>query len=81
MSGCAVCVSDLYEDALATYRDALNALRASLTSAAIPESEWPARVRVPVAAAPPKTEDVALSAFEQMERALAAKRAAAAAPS
>jgi hypothetical protein len=77
MSGCAICVSDLYTDALATYQDALGALRASLTSASVPETEWPARVRVPVTAAPPKAENVALSAFEQMELALAAKRAAA----
>jgi hypothetical protein len=82
MSGCAVCVNDLYADALSTYKDALTSLRSSLVSAGIPEAEWPARVQnKKIATGPARVENVALSAFEEMERALAAKKAAAEATS
>jgi hypothetical protein len=78
MSGCAVCVNDLYADALSAYQDALSAFRKSLVSANIPVTDWPAHVRTPTATdSAPRTGNIALSAFEQMERALAAKKAVA----
>jgi hypothetical protein len=84
MSGCAICVNDLYADALNAYKESVALLRANLSARAIPESQWPARIRTYAAsttAIPEPMRSVALSAFEEMERALAAKRAKADAPS
>jgi hypothetical protein len=87
MSGCAICVNDLYADALTSYQNAVGSLRSSLISAGIPEAEWPTKVQVGTKAASggasgasmgamgAKAGNVALSAFEEMERALAAKKA------
>lgn len=76
MSGCAICVNDLYADSLTAYKDALADLRKSLTAAKVPQDEWPARVRPedPRTGAKPPTANVSLSAFEAMEQALTAKR-------
>ncbi len=75
MSGCAVCVHDLYQESLEAYDTSVKALRASLAALGIAESEWPARIQ------PESTDkglarkkDIVLSAFEQMELQLAAKR-------
>lgn len=46
MSGCAVCVYDLYEESLQAYKDSLVTLRASLQTSNIPEQEWPDSVRL-----------------------------------
>lgn len=83
MSGCAVCVNDLYADSLTAYKDALADLRTSLTAAGVPQHEWPARVRpkAPGNEGAPAKANVSLSAFEAMEQALAAKRAKATASS
>ncbi|KAH7882493.1 oxidoreductase-like protein [Phlebopus sp. FC_14] len=77
MSGCAVCVYDLYEESLAAYKESITALRSSLSVLSIPESDWPQNIQArntlgtPTA---PKRNDVVLSAFEEMERALKEKR-------
>ncbi|KAI0264652.1 hypothetical protein BC834DRAFT_248232 [Gloeopeniophorella convolvens] len=76
MSGCAICVHDLYQDSLAAYAAALASVRASLASMDVPVAQWPARIRLDAdTAARPKASTV-LSAFEEFERALEAKRAA-----
>ncbi|KAL4250379.1 Oxidoreductase-like domain-containing protein, partial [Pleurotus pulmonarius] len=68
MSGCAVCVYDLYEDSLSAYKDSIAALRSSLEERGIPETEWPAPVRRTGTPVPTKN-NVALSAFEEFEQA------------
>ncbi|THV07290.1 hypothetical protein K435DRAFT_833642 [Dendrothele bispora CBS 962.96] len=81
MSGCAVCVYDLYEESLGLYKEALAKVTATLTSMGVPESEWPASLRSSAAGLEVgKKKDVALSAFEEMERRLAEKSAAAGGP-
>jgi hypothetical protein len=72
MSGCAVCVYDLYEESLAAYGESLAAVRATLTAAEIPESSWPKSVRSTDASVGKKS--VTLSAFEELERALKEKK-------
>ena len=75
MSGCAVCVYDLYEDSLLTYRASLASLRTKLKSMEIPQSEWPSRIKSsPNSQATKKPFDTSLDAFEAMEKALKAKR-------
>jgi hypothetical protein len=74
MSGCAVCVNDLYEDALTAYNESVTALRASLTSLGVSEDTWPPEIKRKTRDETPK-KSIAFSAFEEMERALAAKHA------
>ncbi|KZT00681.1 uncharacterized protein LAESUDRAFT_732097, partial [Laetiporus sulphureus 93-53] len=72
MSGCAVWVYDLYTAALEGYKQAMEALRTTLTAHNIPEKEWPKDVR----AAGPRNEnkrakqgplrDITLNAFEAL---------------
>ncbi|EIW77365.1 hypothetical protein CONPUDRAFT_168309 [Coniophora puteana RWD-64-598 SS2] len=45
MSGCAVCVYDLYDDALNEYRERVESLQTALRANGVPEAEWPARIR------------------------------------
>ena len=79
MSGCAVCVYDLHEESLEAYNEAVAALRGSLTARHIPAAEWPAHIQ-PKESAPKTGENnqrgAILSAFEEMERRLALKKAA-----
>lgn len=76
MSGCAVCVYDLYDEARQDYVQALDKLRLNLEKKGVPEREWPSDIRRkqdsprPVAA----QRDVTLSAFEAFERALKEKK-------
>ncbi|KAH0834957.1 hypothetical protein J3R83DRAFT_10665 [Lanmaoa asiatica] len=83
MSGCAVCVYDLYEEALAAYKDSVVTLRTALSALHVPETEWPAHIRTgastethtsPTPTTGGKSKDVVLGAFEEMERALKEKR-------
>jgi oxidoreductase family protein len=77
MSGCAVCVHDLYQEFLDDYNASVVALRASLTDMNVPEEEWPETIR-------PRAEkqislpasNPSLSAFREMERVLEARREA-----
>ncbi|KAF9063003.1 oxidoreductase-like protein [Rhodocollybia butyracea] len=66
MSGCAVCVYDLYEDSLAAYRDAVAKIKATLNSMDVPETEWPHSLQLENGTEGRK-KDVTLSVFEQME--------------
>ena len=80
MSGCAICVYDLYAAALEDYRHALEALRCALEARGVPEHDWPAEVRrkssVEGDQSAKPSQSVALSAFEELERSLRAKREA-----
>ncbi|KAG1763298.1 oxidoreductase-like protein [Suillus occidentalis] len=51
MSGCAICVYDLYEESLEAYKESIAALRSSLSALTIPDSEWPDRIRTNTPAA------------------------------
>ena len=81
MSGCAVCVYDLYDESLRAYRESILALQTALTARRVSEKEWPSDIRAPNNKATgselsiPASRNVALDAFEEMERALAMKRA------
>ncbi|KAK7463470.1 hypothetical protein VKT23_006819 [Stygiomarasmius scandens] len=78
MSGCAVCVYDLHDESLTLYKEAVAKLTATLTSMGVPENEWPASLRSSIAdLGVERKRDVALSAFEEMERRLAEKHATA----
>lgn len=45
MSGCAICIYDIYADSLIEYNTALRAARKALLAAGTPETDWPAAVR------------------------------------
>ena len=75
MSGCAICVYDLYQESLEAYKESLAALRSSLSALSIAESEWPERIRTTARIpAVDQRQDATLSAFEEMERQLKEKR-------
>ena len=86
MSGCAICVYDLYEDSLQSYEDSLSTVRSNLQAIGVPEEEWPVSIR-PGGSAGPSSGDSSsgggelerksqvLSAFEEWERSLRAKHA------
>jgi hypothetical protein len=75
MSGCAVCVYDLYEESLASYEDSIITLRKSLGALGILQDTWPLNVRPDVEQSTPESrKGVILNAFEEMERKLKEKR-------
>jgi hypothetical protein len=75
MSGCAICVYDLYEDSLLAYKASLASLRTQLISMGIPQSEWPSRVETSLdSQAIQRPANTSLDAFEAMEKALEAKQ-------
>lgn len=86
MSGCAICVYDLYEDSLQSYEDSINTVRSNLQAIGVPEGEWPVSIR-PGGSAGTNSEGASsrsgelerksqvLSAFEELERLLKAKHA------
>ena len=74
MSGCVVCVYDLYEECLASYEDSIVTLRRSLGALGIPQDTWPLNVRPDVEKSTLESrKGVILNAFEEMERKLKAK--------
>jgi Oxidoreductase-like protein, N-terminal len=82
MSGCAVCVYDLYEESMDAYLDAVMSLCSSLSCLKIPKSTWPPSIRRAAAQSSPslpptgsdrQRKEVVMSAFEELERALEAK--------
>ncbi|KAI0249753.1 hypothetical protein BJV78DRAFT_1224578 [Lactifluus subvellereus] len=71
MSGCAVCVHDLYQESLDAYRTSVASVRVSLTAMKVPVEQWPETIRPkPEGRTPLPASSVSLSAFEEMERAL-----------
>ena len=78
MSGCAICVYDLYEESLEAYKKAVADLRMKLTSMNISEDQWPNNIQSHKKSGP-NTQvvdpaSVVRSAFEEMERILKEKR-------
>ena len=77
MSGCAICVHDLYQESLDAYNESISSLRASLSALSIPEAEWPADIQNNTANREEEKKgrgNVSLNAFVEMERALALKK-------
>ncbi|KAI9459185.1 oxidoreductase-like protein [Lactarius psammicola] len=74
MSGCAVCVHDLYQESLDAYKTAVASVRASLTSMGVPMEQWPKNIRLD--SERNTSYSISLSAFEEMERELDARRKA-----
>jgi hypothetical protein len=72
MSGCAICIHDLYQESLTAYKESIDSLRTSLSTLEVPESEWPPNVQTS-AEHVEWNRNVALSAFEEMERRLKEK--------
>ncbi|TCD68397.1 hypothetical protein EIP91_010906 [Steccherinum ochraceum] len=72
MSGCAICVYDLYEEALTDYNDKVSSLRTSLQVLHVPEDEWPESIK-PSRASSPSARNTILSAFEELEQRLKQK--------
>lgn len=76
MSGCAVCVHDLYAEALEAHSHALAAIRSALSEKGVKEETWPVTLRAGASkGGNEKAKEATLSAFEQMELQLAARRA------
>ncbi|XP_006455244.1 hypothetical protein AGABI2DRAFT_194881 [Agaricus bisporus var. bisporus H97] len=71
MSGCAVCVYDLYEESLEAYNQSLETLRKQLTEMNVPEYEWPTNIQTHHTK---KSTNVVMNAFEEMERRLKEKQ-------
>ena len=75
MSGCAVCVYDLYESALADFREQLASVQKALKAKGVPVSEWPSSLRtMPSPSGEPLDQDVYGAAFRALEKALKEKR-------
>jgi Oxidoreductase-like protein, N-terminal len=80
MSGCAVCVYDLYDESLQAYKHSVASLQRSLSALGIPLTDWPPSVRPPSPQQQqqtrntPNANQVSLDAFEATELALKAKR-------
>ena len=77
MSGCAVCVHDLYQESLDEYNTSVATVRASLTAMKAPVEEWPETIRPESQGrTTPPLSSVSLSVFKEMERALKARQEA-----
>ena len=93
MSGCAVCVHDLYAEALEAHEHAISNIRSALHDRGVDESTWPKQLsegfqeeddsirgmgnKVDLTGKDlMKAKRASLSAFEQMELQLAAKKRA-----
>jgi hypothetical protein len=73
MSGCAVCVYDLYFEAMGSYREEMEGVKRRLGEMGVNGSEWPVALRAAEseAAEGKRTGSVVVEAFEQLERELA----------
>ena len=71
MSGCAVCVYDLYEESLAAYKEKVEQLRTKLQAMGIPQDDWPLSIMPDKNTTGKKTHKGAVvDAFEAFERSL-----------
>jgi hypothetical protein len=82
MSGCAVCVSDLYADSLQTYRERLAFAKTQLSERRVPKEQWPPEVRAEAAGGVEAIQDpreaqmdANISAFLALEKKLEEKHA------
>lgn len=79
MSGCAICVYDLYQEALESYQSSIDTLRYALDDLNVPEYDRPFRIQRHQSDAPQlknSERDVIMNAFEAFEKSLQKKRAA-----
>jgi hypothetical protein len=77
MSGCAICVHDIYQESLDEYNYSVAAVRANLDAMKVPVEEWPETIRPgSEKRTSSQASGVSLSAFEEVERALGARREA-----
>lgn len=82
MSGCAICVYDLYDDAMTTYKDACRTVCDELLARGVDEEIWPVQLRSfrsgsgREASSQEVKVDPVKAAFEKMERELQARQAA-----
>lgn len=74
MSGCAICVYDLYETARENYRDELSLFRATLIRKGVPENQWPQSTRTSPVTERYNKVDVSLSAFRALEKSLSDRK-------
>ena len=77
MSGCAICVQDIYQESLDAYNESISSLRASLFALRVPEAEWPTDIQTNAANGEGERKgisNVSLDAFVEMERALELKK-------
>ena len=65
MSGCAVCVYDLYEEAVEMWREEMEGVKGRLKEMGVDESEWPVGLQTR------QRRSVVQDAFKQLERELA----------
>ena len=70
MSGCAICVYDLYHVALTNYNEKMQLIRSNLSALDVPQSQWPKQLREGLLEVP---KDPTLSAFEALEMKLKAR--------
>ncbi|PFH47977.1 hypothetical protein AMATHDRAFT_150850 [Amanita thiersii Skay4041] len=73
MSGCAVCVYDLYEEAREKYNDAINGIKKKLEEMGVPKTSWPREV-LGEREGKKSQKNVVMDAFEALERQLEEKR-------
>lgn len=76
MSGCAICVYDLYAEAQGEYKKALEHLRRSLAALHVPEDQWPEDIQTASKSGNTKSQrklNPTLSAFEELEARLKQK--------
>ena len=76
MSGCAICVQDLYAEALEEYKKAAESVRASLRALNIPEDSWPPEIQTSGAKKTEPKKNTVYDAFAELERKLQAKHKA-----
>ena len=67
MSGCAVCVYDLYDESVVAYREEIEKVKRRLREMGVDERAWPVELRA-------RAGSVVVDAFDQLGRELAAKR-------
>lgn len=75
MSGCAICVYDLYDEAVKDYNTQVSTIRRSLEALQVPKEQWPSSLRTKRGSGKdtvPK-KSITLSAFEELERRLKEK--------
>ncbi|KAF8590736.1 hypothetical protein K439DRAFT_1160535 [Ramaria rubella] len=79
MSGCAICVYDMYLTSLEAYRESIYMMRSALRAQGVPNSEWPREICEnegvkdgSTGQDPPPELDVSMSAFAELEKRLRA---------
>jgi Oxidoreductase-like protein, N-terminal len=78
MSGCAICVYDLYEESISAYDVSVVQVRKALAEMGVKEQDWPASI-LPTSSGTVvqrTAQATARDAFEEMERALQKKKEA-----